>query len=201
MDHRHSHGLNSSMELRHKHCLQRYRPWTPTWPPVGSWTMEVFKGVPIQKMNCSPSWTSCHCSETRWWCYWAETAWAPGLLHTTLPALSSHAAPLHCLSHLSFTHPSGIANCNVSHSTFFFRPNSFTYKYLCNESLVWFNVSNFWSTINTGLSLRRILDICCCSESGWSYAWAGLPEAGSKRAPGLCSPLWPLKSSYETCLF
>lgn len=66
--------------------------------------MEGFKGAPVQKMNCSPSRTSCHCSETGQRCYWAETSRALGLLRTTLSALSSHAAPFHCLSHLSVAH-------------------------------------------------------------------------------------------------
>jgi len=32
----------------------------------------------------------------------------------------------------------------------------------CNESLVWFKASGFCYTINTGSSLRLLLESCCC---------------------------------------
>lgn len=42
-----------------------------------------------------------------------------------------------------------------------------------NQSLIWFKVSGFWSTVNTGPSLRIISQIfCCCPESDRIYRQA-----------------------------
>ena len=52
---------------RHQRGLRWWpRPRTSIWP-----SFEVFKEGPIQKINCSFSWTSSHCSEAGQSCNWA----------------------------------------------------------------------------------------------------------------------------------
>lgn len=60
--------LDINMACGHQHGLgSQYGLQTPAYLPAIAWTMdtnlEVFRGGPVQKMNCSPSLTSCRCSE------------------------------------------------------------------------------------------------------------------------------------------
>jgi hypothetical protein len=61
--------IHRDLGQQHQQGTQQHIPHTATnvdWEGSGegaSWNLEVFPGVPIQKINCSLSWISCHCSE------------------------------------------------------------------------------------------------------------------------------------------
>lgn len=42
---------------------QQHGTWITSWPLEAIWTIEIFQGDPIKKMNHSSSQTSCSCSE------------------------------------------------------------------------------------------------------------------------------------------
>lgn len=121
-------------------------------------TMKVFQEESIQKMTCSPSLTSCPCSESV--CIWSQSLlhtilqvlfgndMLPDLQHAPTPVSSSTSFLHTCLSiwpcfppfHHTFVHGRDIAQTALHANAY------------CNKSLVWFKVSSF--IINTENHLR-----------------------------------------------
>lgn len=85
----HKHGFQLLQDHEHGTVDHRYYPKWFTW---AAWTIEVFQGSLIAKMNRSSSWTSCRCSEPVWHVpvppIWGlSPSVSPRLLHTTHPVI------------------------------------------------------------------------------------------------------------------
>lgn len=153
-DHRRQHGLRRQRHRPwHPYGLQyQHGPWASTWPLVAAWTTEAFQRSPVQKINSSPPWTSCHCSEP-------GQSHGSRLLLTTLMiplsnnTLCSHssstataamplsmvrAAPLHHFSTSPLHIYSSRWHCKLQYVTqgFFFPQTASHANMYCNESLV-----------------------------------------------------------------
>lgn len=151
---------------------------------MSAWTMEVFWGGLIQNPNCSSSLIFCCCLEPAFLAAGQHmggracmSSKAPahhpmGPTSHTCPCRScciSSSASLHaCHSfypfpplRCTFIHQSGIANCCVSHSKFFFAQTVLHANTYCKGSLVWFKV---WGKHSYHWDLS--LTSCCYPDTG-----------------------------------
>jgi hypothetical protein len=94
---------------------------------------------------------------------------------------TARAPPSFSPLHLIFIHCSSIGNHSVWHGISFFFPQTTLHANIqCNE-LVWFEVSGFPSTINTGLLLRLVSDILMLPRVGVILGHSGY-QGGTGRS-------------------
>lgn len=146
IDHKHQHinmVSSGSTDYGHWQCLWwQHGPQTPVWPPVATWTTEVFWEAPIQKINHSPSQTSCCCLKPGWSCgtFRVRACVSSRLPHTILTALVLPLSTMYqfChLFHLPIIHlliqaPLQIAVCHTVFCCCCFCSNSFASNTYCN---------------------------------------------------------------------